>query len=95
MANIAVQKVEKADVKALPVFEEIEKRLEGVRQRAFDLFQNRGREIGHALDDWLKAEHEVFGWPAAEMTETDGKYEVELTLPGFDAKQVQVTATPS
>jgi HSP20 family protein len=29
------------------------------------------------------------------MTETDAKYEVDLTLPGFDAKQVQVTATPS
>lgn len=95
MANVTVQKVEKADVKALPIFEEIEKRLEGVRQRAFELFQNRGRETGHAIEDWLQAEHEVSGWPAAEMTELDGKYEVDLTLPGFDAKQVQVTATPS
>jgi len=95
MANIAIQKVEKGETTDLPIFEEIEKRLEGVRQRAFELFQNRGREIGHALDDWLKAEHEVLGWPAAEMTEIDGKYEVDLTLPGFDAKQVQVTATPS
>jgi HSP20 family molecular chaperone IbpA len=95
MANVTVQKVEKADIKALPIFEEIEKRLEGVRQRAFDLFQKRGCEIGHAVEDWLKAEHEVMGWPAAEMTEMDGKYKVGLTLPGFDAKQVQVTATPS
>jgi len=95
MANIAVQRVEKADIKALPIFEEIEKRLKGVRQRAFELFQSRGRETGHELDDWLKAEHEIWGWPAAEMTEMDGKYEVDLTLPGFEAKQVQVTATPS
>ncbi len=94
MANVAVQKVAKAEVKALPIFEEIGKRLDGVRQRAFELFQNRGCEIGHALDDWLKAEHEVLGWPAGEMTEWDSKYEVDLTLPGFDADQVQVTATP-
>lgn len=95
MSNVAIQKVETGEMKALPIFDEIEKRLEGVRQRAFELFQNRGREIGHDLDDWLRAEHEVMGWPAAEMTELDGKYEVDLTLPGFDAKQVQVTATPS
>lgn len=95
MANVAIQKVETGEMKALPVFEEIEKRLKGVRQRAFELFQNRGREIGHDLDDWLRAEHEVMGWPAAEMTDLDGKYEVDLTLPGFDAKQVQITATPS
>lgn len=95
MANISVQKVEEADLKTLPIFEEVDKRLQDVRQRAFELFQNRGCEIGHALEDWLTAEHEVMGWPAAEMTETDGKYEVDLTLPGFDAEQVQVTATPS
>lgn len=95
MAHVTVQKVEEADLKALPILAEIEKRLEDVRQRAFELFQNRGGEVGHALDDWLQAEHEVLGWPAAEMTEAAGKYEVELTLPGFDSKQVQVTATPS
>ncbi len=95
MANIAIQKVEKSDIDRLPIFEEIERRLDVVRQNAFELFEKRGRELGHAVDDWIKAEHQVFGWPAAELAETDSKYEVELTLPGFDAKEIEITATPS
>jgi len=95
MENITIQKVESPEANALPIFEAIGKQLDTVQQKAFELFERRGRELGHALDDWLKAEHDVFGWPAAEMTEQDGKYELDLTLPGFDANQVQVTVSPS
>lgn len=95
MANITVQKIEKADIKPLPIFEEMEKRFAEVRQRAFDLFEKRGRELGHALEDWLRAEHEVCGWPAAELDEKGEDYELQMTLPGFNADEVQVTATPS
>jgi len=31
---------------------------EEIRQRAYELFEERGREHGHHLDDWLKAEAE-------------------------------------
>jgi hypothetical protein len=30
-----------------------------IRLRAYDLFVQRGRADGHALDDWLKAEKEI------------------------------------
>jgi len=30
-----------------------------IRQRAFELYQERGREDGHELDDWLRAEEEI------------------------------------
>lgn len=33
--------------------------LEAVRLRAFELFETRGREDGHALEDWLQAKEEV------------------------------------
>ncbi|HJY92648.1 MAG TPA: DUF2934 domain-containing protein [Candidatus Acidoferrum sp.] len=32
---------------------------EQVRRRAFDLYEQRGREDGHDLDDWLQAESEL------------------------------------
>lgn len=32
---------------------------ERIRQRAFELYQLRGEEDGHDLDDWLEAESEV------------------------------------
>lgn len=32
---------------------------EFIRRRAYQLFERRGRLPGHALDDWLQAEHEI------------------------------------
>jgi hypothetical protein len=32
---------------------------EQVRRRAFELYELRGREDGHDLDDWLQAESEI------------------------------------
>ncbi len=34
-------------------------RLQGIRRRAYELYEARGREAGHELDDWLKAEAEI------------------------------------
>ena len=32
-----------------------------IRQRALALYEQRGREDGHDLDDWLQAEKEITG----------------------------------
>ncbi len=34
---------------------------EKIRRRAHELYEARGREDGHDLDDWLRAEAEVMG----------------------------------
>lgn len=36
---------------------------ERIRQRAFELFQLRGCQNGHDLDDWMQAEAEIMGKP--------------------------------
>ena len=30
-----------------------------IRRRAYALYEERGREDGHALEDWLRAEEEI------------------------------------
>jgi replicative DNA helicase len=35
-------------------------------QRAYELYEQRGRDDGHDLDDWLTAESEVTGRRKAE-----------------------------
>lgn len=94
MSDITVQKVNETG-KRVPIFSEIEKRFEEVRQRAFELFENRGCEIGHGLEDWIKAEREILGAPAAEVAEKESTYELQIALPGFDARDVQATVTPN
>jgi len=32
---------------------------EQIRRRAYELYEQRGRDDGHELDDWLRAESEV------------------------------------
>ena len=32
-----------------------------VRRRAYELYEQRGREHGHAQEDWLQAEAEIVG----------------------------------
>jgi hypothetical protein len=32
-----------------------------IRQRSFELYEERGREDGHEVDDWLRAEEEITG----------------------------------
>jgi HSP20 family protein len=95
MPEISIQKVKDPAKQTLPIFADITKRFDVVRKRAHELFENRGSELGQALQDWLAAEREVFGWTAAELSEKENAYQVEFTLAGFDAKDVQVTATPS
>lgn len=81
--------------RTLPVFDAIEKRLDAVRARAYELFESRDKSEGSDLDDWLQAEREVLGWSAVGMTDHDGEYEVDFALPGFRADDVELTATPT
>ena len=76
----------------LPIFRELEQRMKAVRGRAFDLFNERGGLFGRELDDWLTAQREVLGWPAAELKEDDKMYEVDVSLPGAEAKGILVGA---
>jgi hypothetical protein len=38
-----------------------------VRVRAYELFEQRGREDGHDLDDWLQAEAELTMPPRSQI----------------------------
>jgi HSP20 family molecular chaperone IbpA len=93
MADIKVQKVEKPEDRKLQVFQQVDEMLARIQRRAYELFSNRGFTDGHHLEDWITAEHELC-WPATELAEQDGNYELSVGLPGFAADQVSVTATP-
>ncbi len=53
------------DIGALELTEEI------IRVRAYRLYEQRGCEHGHDLEDWLQAEAEVFGKKPAATAEAD------------------------
>ena len=87
MADIRIEKVKAAEDRALPVFAEVEQVLDQMRLRAYELFAGRGFEEGHALDDWLAAEHEIC-WPAAEFVENDADFVLSMALAGFEPDDI-------
>ncbi len=92
---MACHKSQSTKWKTLQIFQEIGRRLGEVKSRAFELFQRRGQMEGSDLEDWFRAEHEILGWPAAELAQRDNAYDLKVTLPGFDAEEVEMTTTPS
>ena len=78
---MAIQKVVNTKEKPLPILEEVGKLSERVRRRAFDLFEQRGHELGRPLDDWLKRNGDS-GLAGRGNGEKGGQYQLQLTLPG-------------
>jgi hypothetical protein len=37
-----------------------------IRQRAYSYYEERGREDGHDLEDWFRAEAEIVGWKTSD-----------------------------
>ena len=41
-----------------------------IRLRAYHFYENRGREDGHDVEDWLRAEAEIMGKKPAARSDT-------------------------
>jgi HSP20 family molecular chaperone IbpA len=81
-------------VEAEKLFDQMKGFSQNVAQRAYELFESRGREIGHELEDWFRAEFEVMRWVPVEMKEADGKFIVRAEVPGFKAADIKVNVEP-
>ena len=68
----------------------IDQQLEEIRARAYALFEQRGGEDGHALEDWSAAEREVIGTP--QVMETGDAVQIRMAVPEPSAEQLEVTA---
>ena len=61
------------------IFEEIERMQRRIENRAYELFESRGCELGRDMEDWLAAERELVWSPPISMEEGDGEITIELT----------------
>ncbi|MGO9039941.1 MAG: Hsp20/alpha crystallin family protein [Steroidobacteraceae bacterium] len=93
MTAVTVQKAAKEADRTLPVFRDIEKLTQRIRDRAFAAFAARAGQQDWALNDWLTAERELCG-PASELVEREKDYMLTVALAGFKPEDITVTATP-
>jgi HSP20 family protein len=91
--SITIQKLRTREA-SLPFFMQMDRLFDQVRQRAFSLFEERGFSPGRDVEDWLAAEREILWSPPVELIENDREFRARIAAPGFEAKEIQVTALP-
>jgi HSP20 family protein len=93
MATVLIERARHLKEKP-PAFAEVAKTTEQIQQRAFRLFTQHGGLPGFDLDNRLLAEREVLGPFAAELVESEKELRLRVAVPGADARDLRVTATP-
>jgi HSP20 family protein len=94
MASVAIQRGSQSGTLPERVWGWINALTDEVRQQAYHLFERRGCTAGQEVDDWLQAERELVWSPPSELIENQDNFQARIALPGFDGKDVEVTATP-
>jgi HSP20 family protein len=89
--SITIQKLRTREA-SLPFFMQMDRPFDQVRQRAFSLFEERGFSPGRDVEDWLAAEREILWSPPVELIENDKEFRARIAAPGFEAKEIQITA---
>ena len=92
MSQVAIYKCKNPETTML--LEHVEAITDSIQKRAFNIFRNRNGENGSDLDDWLQAERDVVWSPASELVDDKKEFRARIALPGFDAKDIQVSAMP-
>jgi len=91
VSQVAVDKIDETKAATASVFDELNTVSEGVRRRAFEIFERRGSD-GCAVDDWLRAERDLLWIPESEFVERGAKFDIRLSAPGFDPGDIHVVA---
>lgn len=76
------------------LLERINKIHDDIERRAFEIFESGDWSGGHDLEHWFKAEAELLHPIHVTITETDEAVNVAAEVPGFNAKELQVSLEP-
>ncbi len=84
-----------------PIFVEAERLIEQMKEfsqtvarRAYEYFESRGRQFGHELEDWFRAESELMRNVPVEIKEVNGRIIVRAEVPGFAPNEIKVSVEP-
>jgi HSP20 family protein len=81
-------------VEAEKLFDQMKEFSQSVARRAYEYFEARGREFGHDMEDWFRAESELMRRVPVEIKEADGQITVRAEVPGFAADEINVSVEP-
>jgi HSP20 family molecular chaperone IbpA len=76
------------------IFDEIKQMQDRIMRRAHEIFEQSGSILGRDVENWSQAEREMVWKPAFELSEKDGRFLLEAAIPGVEAKDIRIEATP-
>ena len=87
MSHIAIERIPDNGKVFRSLMDDENAMTDQVRARAFEL---SNQTSGQALENWLKAEHELMLVPKAHLSQKNGVFDLQVAVPGFDAKNLRV-----
>ena len=81
-------------VEPTTLFDRMNQIHDAIARRAFEIFEGSGGIFGRELDNWFKAETELLHPVHVSISETGDSLAVEAEVPGFDAKDLEVSVEP-
>ena len=75
----------------LALIDRMEHSVQSVRNRAYEMFESRGRRDGFEMEDWLRAERDLYQVPQAEMSEAKDQIHIRVAVPGFSKDNLELT----
>lgn len=94
MSNVAIQRVREAAAVPHTLLEEMESIGAKIRERAHELFMQRGSSPGRELDDWLEAERQLMWLPDTEIVEKTREFQARIDIAGVEPKDIRLVALP-
>lgn len=82
-------------VEAKKLLDRMQELSQSIGQRAYEFFEARGGEIGHALEDWLQAESELLLPVSVDVNATEKQFCARVEVPGFKADEIKVSVEPN
>ena len=73
--------------------EELHGARDAIMRRAYELFEAHGLCGERELDDWLRAERELYWEPQATIVEREDGYVIEIAMPGVKPDELEVQVT--
>ena len=95
MSQIAVKAVTSSN-EALDRLTQFRKSIhDEICEKAFRVFEQKGRQTSNELEDWVEAEHAVLYYPPSELAETNDEIRIRAAVPGFSSRTMQVYVLPN
>jgi len=94
MSTVSVRRLRGFSETPESLLEEIEILQDTVRKTAEQFFRARSGSEGTAVDDWVRAERQVFWAPQVELKETATAIHLLIGVPGLRPEQIEVTLLP-